>query len=353
MERQALTGEGRAGEVPEMVERMCGIQAQVFSYAELALWVRIDGLRAGVLEDALWHERTLLKTWAMRGTLHVVSRRDFSDWICALRTQERYGPIAVGRFDELAELVGGVLDGGSFTRDQLAAEILRRTGSEETAELVRGSWGLHLKPAAMRGRLCFAPSRDREVTFTSPRRWANVNEGERPPSQALRDAARKFLQVYAPASASDFSRWWGGSLTLARKALSDLGDDAIQVDVDGQRQWMLAADLPDLVAAEAQRDVRLLPGFDQWTIAAPRDNDAALDRRCASCVYRAQGWISPVVLVDGRIEGTWRHARRGRNVRVDVTPFRRLTRCVREGVTEQAQRLAAFVERPLELRWSG
>jgi Winged helix DNA-binding domain len=66
-------------------------------------------------------------------------------------------------------------------------------------------------------------------------------------------------------------------------------------------------------------------------------------------VYRPQGWLSPVVLVDGRMEGVWRYERRGDRLSAGIEPFARQPDWVRRAAEEEAERLARFVGSELEL----
>jgi hypothetical protein len=95
--------------------------------------------------------------------------------------------------------------------------------------------------------------------------------------------------------------------------------------------------------------VRLLPAFDRYVVAAPRDRDAVLPAAERARVYRPQGWLSPVLLIDGRMAGVWSHERKGDRLVVQVEPFARLTRAVRAGVEAEAEALAGFLGGELEL----
>jgi hypothetical protein len=114
---------------------------------------------------------------------------------------------------------------------------------------------------------------------------------------------------------------------------------------------MLAADVDAAAAATPVNTIRLLPGFDQYVVAAPRGAEAILAAEHRARVYRPQGWISPAVVVDGRIAGVWEHEAKGGAVTVTVTPFARPDAALREGVEAEAERLAAFLGGALALVW--
>ena len=96
--------------------------------------------------------------------------------------------------------------------------------------------------------------------------------------------------------------------------------------------------------------MRLLPAFDHYVVAAPRDATLSVPASGAR-VYRPQGWLSPVLLVDGRMAGVWSHERKGDRLVVEVEPFGRLARR-QAGAEAEAEALAAFLGGELELRLS-
>ena len=87
-------------------------------------------------------------------------------------------------------------------------------------------------------------------------------------------------------------------------------------------------------------------------IAATRHAEALMPGPFKARVHRPQGWISPVLLVDGQLAGVWRHERKGKRLLVSVEPFARVAAAARRAAEEEAERLAAFLGGALELSWS-
>jgi len=341
----------------EVVGRITGLHAQLMSSAELALWARVEGVAADTVRRALWQDRTLVKLWAMRGTLHLLPAADLPLWQAGLRTYRHYlRPVWFRHFgvtpDELEQLVAAVadvLDGRELTREELADEVAARTGSPALGEKLRESWGALLKPVSFRGQLCFAPNRVRHVSFTRPASWL-PGLTEQDPERALPEIARRFLAAHGPATREDLARWWAVSPAQAGRMLAALGEEAVQVEVDGAPGWwVLVADLDELRHAEPVRSVRLLPAFDQYVVAATKHAARLMPGDFTDRVYRAQGWLSPVLLVDGWMAGVWSHERRGDRVRVRLEPFGELPERVHRAAVAEAERLAAFLGGRLEL----
>ena len=163
---------------------------------------------------------------------------------------------------------------------------------------------------------------------------------------------RRHLAAYGPASRETFARWFGmSSAAQAGKLIAALGDEVVAVGVEGWQGWMLRDDVAEAAAARASGVVSLLPAFDQYVVAAPRDETPVLAAEHKARVYRRQGWLSPVLLVDGRIAGVWGHDRKRGVLGVTIDPFAAVDDVVRAGAQREAQRLAEYFGDEVELAW--
>jgi uncharacterized protein YcaQ len=350
--RHHLIRRGKPADLLRVVSDICGLHAQLMSSAELSLWARIDGLERDALHEALWEQRSLVKLWATRGTLHLLPSTELGVWIAALGTYTNRGMTGHPEIDELSEAIGRALPGRVLTKEELALEVERMTGSQTLGEWVRFSWGSFMKPASFRGRLCFAPSEDGRVRLTSPVTWVPGRLDTPDLADALREVTRRYLAAYAPATAEDLALWWGVGPARGRRMLAALGDEAVEVDVEGRPGWMLARDVRAMARAKTRDVARLLPAFDPWVAGASRYAPALLDPRRKARVFRPQGWLSPVVLVNGRMVGVWRHTRKGRRLRVEIERFGRLPAWARTQLEAETERLAEFLGGELELHWT-
>ncbi len=360
--RHHLEKRARAGALLDVASRLCGLHAQVMSSAELTAWARVEGLARTAVQRALWERRTLVKTWAMRGTLHVLPARDLPVWYSALSTSPRYlSParwqnafgISLREVERLSDCIAEALDGRVMTREALMHEVSRISGSAAfSARVVESSWGTILKPAAFSGRLCFGPNVGTRVQFTRPDSWLPGGMQLIDTKEATAEAARRFLAAHGPASMHDLARWWGGGMATVRAWIAALGDEVSAVEIDGTKAYILAKDERALARCEPCRTVRLLPAFDQYVIVASYHAGRLLPGDLRGRVYRPQGWVSPVLMIDGRMEGVWRHETKGSRVEVTIEPFRGVPAWARKGAREEAERLAAYLGGSLNLKWS-
>jgi hypothetical protein len=323
MSRQHLAAPGGATAV-ELARVLCGVQAQVPSSAEEAVAVRQAEPRRGEVDRALREERTLVRCWSVRGTLHLHAAEDASYYgaaVAAVRSWERpsvlrAAGITLAEFNGIIEAVAAVLPGKILTREELTQAVIEHTGSPAIGELLRSGWGNALKPAAWLGLLCHGPANGTRITFTSPATWLPT---WRP---ATADEAgpyllRTYLGAYGPATLEDFGQWLFrnvASVKLLRGWLLNVRDELSEVDVDGQPALLRTEDLDELRDTKPDNQVRLLPGFDQYVIAVNRSLIPAEHR---AKVSRTSGWISPVILHCGRIAGVWKPV----NGAIDIEPF--------------------------------
>lgn len=352
--RQSLAPRA-TGEPLGVVRAICGLHAQLLPAAELALWARSAALAPGALEQALWAHRSLVKTWVMRGTLHVLAADDLPLFAAARSARKPRRPPSYYSYHKVtpAELAAieatapALLGAEGLTREELADAVAARAGNPHLAELLRSGWGALLKPLADRGQLCFGPSRGRNVTFVAPARWLAAWREEEP-AASLREVARRFLAAYGPATPEEFARWWGDEPAPARALFRSLGDQLAPVEVEGWRGWALAGSAGAIAQAAPAPGVALLPAFDPYTVALCR-HPAVLDPARLPQVSRPQGWISPVLLLGGRIAGTWEHQARDGATHVRVKLFGPGDEALRAAITAEAERLGAFLGAPAAL----
>jgi len=354
LQRHFLVEPAPRGRLLDVVGAVCGIHAQMMPSAELSVGLRVAGMTRTDLREELWERRGLVKTYGLRGTVHLFPAAELPLWMAALRAKpepKRPPEVTLTAPERVAvvEAIGDALDGRRLTRDELEQEVGRRLGSWATqpgAPAFGGTWPrwmFGLGAAATDGVLCFGPAQGSRVSYVRVDQWIERQDrvdGE----QALAEVVRRFLAGYGPATHREFARWFAMDERAAAGLLRSLGDEVEEVDVEGWPAFLLAGDGP---APPARGSVRLLPHFDCYVVGAyPRDRfippvwaERGLTRGTAATL--------PVLLVDGVVGGLWHRRRSGRRLEVTVEPFRRLTARQRGQVEVEAARVGEVLETPV------
>ncbi|GAA2584305.1 winged helix DNA-binding domain-containing protein [Streptomyces roseoviolaceus] len=355
-ERQFLARPAGSGTpVAEVVGAMAGAHAQVLSAAEVSVGVRTAGLTRADVRTALWDDRSLIKTYGPRGTVHLLPARELPLWSAAL-TAVPAGPspfppdvrLTEEQAGQVVTAIGEALDGRCLTLDELTEEIVARTGPWAGDRVMPAfqdlwpRWRQVMHRAGWAGTLCFGPNRGRKATYTRPPRAESV-------ADALGTFVRRYLHAYGPATPQHFAKWLGAPPGWATTLLGELAAAGRIEEVDFERTpaWVAAGDtdFPDGPA----RGVRLLPYFDAYVIAGqPRERlfpGEAYRRALAG----GQAGNYPVLLVDGVAAGVWHQRRRGRRTTVTVEPLGRLTARQQRELGEQAERVGEVLEATAEL----
>ena len=354
MQRHLLDPVGRLP-VADVVGRLCGVQAQVASSAELAVRVRRERSRPGEVARALRDGR-LIKTWAMRGALHLLKPEEagtFLSLMAAGRSWERaswqrYFGMTPRQIDALRGAVRVALDDGPLTREELVTAVVAQRGFRHVGEALRSGWGTLLKPLAWQGDLCHGPSQGTRVTFMRPEdaspRWRGLPD----PEEAAPDAVAAYVRAYGPTTSEAFGHWLAGGYFGKRQLrawFGALGHRLAEVAVDGERAYVLADDLDELVATTPTTALRLLPGFDQFVLGPGTADGHVVPASRRAAVSRQAGWISPVVVVGGVVCGTWQLD--GDDAR--IAWFGEAGRRPQKALRAEVARLSSLLDRDLRL----
>lgn len=352
MRRHELDPVGRLP-VAGVVRRLGAVQSQVASSAELAVRVRRQASRPGEVSRALAEGR-LIKTWAMRGALHLLTPEEggaFLSLMAAGRTWhrpswQRYFGVTPEVMDLLRIAVRDALEGATLTREDLVTALVARPEFAHLGEGLRSGWGTLFKPLAWQGDLCFGPSRAGRTTFMRPdaasSRWAGLPD----PESASKVAIVTYFGAYAPATIDAFGNWlaggWFGKRQL-RRWVDGLGDRLTQVDVEGEAAYVLDEHLDELASSKPTDAGGLLPGFDQYVLGPGTADGRVVPAARRAAVSRQAGWISAVVVAGGVVRGTWELD----GNHVGVTWFREAGRPPRKALEAEVERLASILGRDL------
>lgn len=345
-------GVRRGDSVPGTVRAAAAIQAQDRLGEQLGVGVRAAGLTAGQVDHARQVERSVVRNWLMRGTLHLVPSEDLR-WMLDLlgeamdtKALKRRADLGISEDDHGTAL--------RFLREELAlkgpmtrAEIgdaFRSAGlpsdGQATPHLLRST--------SLLGVSCFGPERNGDTTHVLIDDW--LPQGDPPPDPGA-ELARRYFSAYGPATQSDF-RWWSGlPAAETRRCLQAASRDLTEVDVDGRIMWMSrdGADRVGEVLSGPQDVLRVLGPFDPYIVGyAKRDLD--VPDHLLKRVNAGGGMLRPCVLIDGRLVATWDRRRRAHGLTVRVSCFEELTDDAQAQLEAEFSEMGRFLE--TEISWS-
>ncbi|WP_406071290.1 winged helix DNA-binding domain-containing protein [Micromonospora sp. NBC_01638] len=341
----------RPGTVAEVVEWFGAMQAQDLASGLWSLGARLPGRTVADVQAAL-ERREALRTWPMRGTVHLVPPAD-ARWMLELTGVRSLASAATRRAqlglteadaERALDVLGAALaDGGRFTRAQCLA-TLRAAGLGTD-----GQRGYHLLwYASVRGVTCVAPHVGTEQTFALLDEWA---PSPRRPGreEALALLAHRYVRGHGPVTDREFAGWSGLTLTDARRGLAAAGDALTTVRVDGEPMHV------DAALADAARipvhEVLVLPGFDEFLLGY-RDRTLMLDpAHQAAVVPGNNGIFQATVVRAGRVVGVWRRKVGRTGVTMTVRPLVPMAADERTRVEQALQRYADFLGLPPRIDW--
>lgn len=352
LRRHGLAAPAPATDLAEVVSAMCGAHAQVMSAAEASIGVRVAGITRADVRQALWTDRTVVKTRGPRGTVHLLAAADLPMWVGALGALPS-PPYATGanalmtpdQVDKVVTAIAAALKDAELTSEELTAEVVARTGpwaGERVMEAFQDKWPRWMQAmevASRRGAMCFGANRGRQTTYTSPARWL-PGFTPMPPDAALPELVRRYLHAYGPATPAHFAKWLAIGQRWARDLFERAGLEP--VTVDGEPAWVVAGDT-DLPAGRP-RGVRLLPYFDAYGIGCHPREKVFPGRAGERALNRGQAGNYAVLLVDGTVAGIWHQKRSGKRIAVTVEAFGTLSPARLKALGEQVERLGEILE---------
>lgn len=335
--------------VAQVVKELCGLQAQDAHAATLAVRPRSAGLLAADIERARVQERSIIRTWGQRGTLHLLATEDL-DWLLAL-----LGPVFVAASQTRRAELG--LDEETCSRGiRLMRNVLANQGAQTRAEIVEqlAAHGVHLEEqaaphligrAALEGIVCLGPDRGGKPTYVllddwiERRRVVTLSRDE-----ACAELALRYLAAYGPAAPDDFASWSGLPISEVRSAWKRVAPQLIEVEIAGRPAWMPKTKVAWLDEFPLHSPVmRLLPSFDTYLLGY-RKRDLVVESQYAKRIHPGGGILHPTLIVDGWAVGTWKSKRQKDHLDILVEPFDTLTSEIHAGLEAEVTDIARFLD---------
>jgi hypothetical protein len=329
----------------ELVGWMAAIQAQDYAGAKWSVGLRLPGSTDADIEQAIV-DRRILRTWALRGTLHVVAAADIR-WLVAL-IAPRIRAANARRYRELE------LDDNTLARsNDVIANALHDAGGrqltrkdlfeilEENGISTRGQRGVYLlQRASLDNLTCQGVMQGRDSTFMIPPNARTLAHDE-----AAAELAKRYFASRGPATLKDFTWWSGLAASDARAGLEAAKSGLVEEKINGQTCYLQSS---STVKDSSKSPIYLLPGFDEYLLGYT-DRSSVLDPQHAKKVLPGGGIFSPTIVMDGQVVGTWKRTIKKGAVVITPAPFRPMTATERDALESAAQRFGRFLGMPVAL----
>lgn len=319
----------------------------------LGLRARSVGLHQRDIVQAIDQDRTIVRAWLMRGTLHLVAAADLR-WMLQL-----LGPVfSRGNRSRHAQL--GLDDDLKARGVRAIRNILGDAGPLTKAEIVERlqPFGIRLDPrtqapihliafAAMQGVCCLGPERGKgESTYVLLDDWISLDTSSHPTPGVL---AMRYFQAFGPATVQDFASWSGLPMPAARSAANEVKAQFEHTMVEGQPALVPRGRLARWRHEPARRSVRLLPAFDTYLLGY-RSRDLAVEPALQRRLQRGGGWPHPAIVVDGRVVAAWSLSRTVRRSSIRVEGHHPSLTRIGPQLQQEAADVGAFLGTGIDLQ---
>jgi hypothetical protein len=323
----------------DVVKGLGAMQAQDYLGALWAIGLRTSGATEEDIKKAV-ASGTIARTWPQRGTLHFVAPEEVR-WRLALtapRIAQRFArPLADTGLDQKVlnkskEAFHEALAGGKhLTRPQLM-KVLEARGIDTKSQR-----GYHLLAYnAVQGHIILGRPEGKQQTFTLLDEWV-PSAPDIPREEALARLVTGYFRSHGPATMHDLVFWSGLTVTDIKQGLETAKKELHSEIIDGVTYWM------GRDAHPAPQGVHLLPPFDEYLLGY-KDRTAALDLvHFPRVVPSANGMFSPIVVVGGKVLGTWKRQLKKDKVVLQVIPFGKFTASQKKSIVEAADEYGKFL----------
>jgi hypothetical protein len=326
----------------ETVAWMGAMQAQDYQGALWSIGLRTPSLTRKDVEQAII-DRTIVRTWPMRGTLHFLAATD-ARWIVALLAPRALAA-AAGRRKQLEiddaviaksrQILTSALSGGKCLTRAAVCALLDKGGVATT-----GQRGIHiLHYFAELGLLCFGPHEGKQPTFVLMDEWLPATPTKEK-EEALCELAKRYFKSHGPASLRDFIGWAHLTVVDARLGLELAKPELIHTETEGVSYWFDGSNLP------APARTYLLPGFDEYMLGY-KNRLAALPSQFANRIVPGNnGMFISTLVIDGQVAGTWKRTTRKTSQLLTLLPFKSLTNADSKSIEPAIKRYKMFSSLP-------
>ncbi|MEI1278931.1 winged helix DNA-binding domain-containing protein [Leptospira venezuelensis] len=333
----------------KVVEDLGAIQGQDYAASKWAIGLRTPGLKEEDIESAFL-EKKIIRSWPLRGTLHVVSAKDIY-WLLDLlgpptisKNAAHYKKIELDPkvLKKCYSILSKNLSNQTFLTRKEISSILERSG------IITNTTRLShiLQRAGLEGLICFGPRREKDFTYALLEEWIpKIKRIQKPKEEALYEITKKYFDTRAPATLPDFVWWSGLSVKDAKAGIESLGSTLTSFQKEDQTYYIpKKMDLID----KGSDTLFLLPAFDEFLLAYT-DRKDCMDPPPKRLLTPADDLFRPILVMNGWVSGIWQREFKKEDVILKLNPYKSLNANFKKKLKEATEVYAKYLGKNLVL----
>jgi hypothetical protein len=346
---QLLHRPSTARDPAEVARAVAGIQAQDVYAGPLSFRSRSPSITADRVTRARTEERSLLRTWVMRMTIHMIATDD-AGWMLPL-FEPRIEKWSRRRLEQL-----GLPAADAARSMRVAKRTLEREGPLTRPELreriaaagvkLNNQTGMHVIGLAVTsGLACLGPDRGRTSCLVLREDWI----GKQPHfdrAKALAELSRRYLNAFAPATEADFAKWSSLPLRDLHVGLERIAGELVESRVGEETMLSLKGQSKRWPPGGS---LRMLGAFDTYMLGYANRDFALPSKHREAYKAGGGGWLRPIIVRDGVAIGGWSYRRKGEGVEVTLTSPKWLSRADRKAIEAEVADIERFEGCPVTL----
>lgn len=337
-ERQFLSAKEKAAAPLHVAGSICGINAQRGVTIYLSCWNRIQGFKKRDLDTQLYETKELVKTWCMRGTVHIIPSDQFYLYQKATNPSRLWSPSDIS--EDFCEKVVKTLE-EPLTKSEIADRIQGKVNLDEKE--LRVKVGRAVRMLGYRGVVVFGNPRGKgfffkEYEFVLAQDWVPHEDDAGSEQDTRRILLSNYLECYGPATIQDFAYWAGFKVREARKVLESV--DTEEIRIGAKKYYVNPGD--DLKIDGETNQIVLLPEYDSY-VMGHKDKSRFIEESYRSRVFLPFAQVDPTIVKDGRVIGTW-SMKKGKNLLTfQINPFGKLEEHDMCSIREEMEKMSQFM----------
>ena len=331
----------------EIVSWLVAMQAQEYAMAKWAIGLRLPGTTDETIEKA-FTDGLILRTHLMRPTWHFVTPKDIR-WLLKLTAPRveafnaftyRQEKLDNAIFKRSNKIIAKTLEGGKqLTRAELQEALKQK---KIIADGVRLS--ALMMQAELDGIICSGARRGKQFTYA-------LLEERVPPvkpltkKEALAELSTRYFTSRGPATVKDFATWSGLSVTDAKEGAAMLSSKFVHEKINEQDYIFVPASFN--TKAEIQSGF-LMPDYDEYGMGY-KDRSAIFNTKVDLSQFKNENPIfNRMIIIDGKIEGTWKRVIKNKKVSIETVPFGPLSKSKQQTLKKAIKKYCEFVGKEIE-----